>query len=61
MQEEKDLGGVCVSFGDGEEEEVVVADVEVLGVWLDGGTGAGGQTGAAAHIYSFVREGGRYC
>ena len=30
MQEEEDFGGVGVAFGEGEEVEVVVADVEVL-------------------------------
>ena len=30
VQEEEDLGGVCVALGQGEEVEVVVADVEVL-------------------------------
>lgn len=30
MEEEEDLGGVCVSFCEGEEVEVVVSDVEVL-------------------------------
>jgi hypothetical protein len=30
VQEEQDLGGIGVSFRDGEEVEVVVADIEVL-------------------------------
>jgi hypothetical protein len=30
VQEQKDLGGICVAFGEGEEVEVVVADVEVV-------------------------------
>jgi hypothetical protein len=30
VQEEEDFGGIRVSFRDGEEVEVVVADVEVL-------------------------------
>lgn len=32
MEEEEDFGGVAVAFGEGEEVEVVVSDVEVLGV-----------------------------
>jgi hypothetical protein len=30
VQEEQDLGGVCVALRQGEEVEIVVADVEVL-------------------------------
>ena len=30
MEEEEDLGGISVSFCEGEEVEVVVSDVEVL-------------------------------
>lgn len=30
VEEEEDLGGICVSFGEGKEVEVVVSDVEVL-------------------------------
>ena len=30
MQEEEDFGGVGVAFCEGEEVEVVVADVEIL-------------------------------
>lgn len=32
MEEEEDFGGVAVAFRQGEEVEVVVSDVEVLGV-----------------------------
>lgn len=30
VEEEEDLGGICVAFCEGEEVEVVVSDVEVL-------------------------------
>lgn len=30
MKEEEYFGGVCVAFGEGEQVEVVVADVEIL-------------------------------
>lgn len=32
MEEEEDFGGVAVALCEGEEVEVVVSDVEVLGV-----------------------------
>ena len=30
VEKEEDLGGICVSFGEGKEVEVVVSDIEVL-------------------------------
>lgn len=30
MEEEEDLGGICISFCESEEVEVVVTDIEIL-------------------------------
>lgn len=30
VEEKEDLGGICVSFGEGKEVEVVVSDIEIL-------------------------------
>ena len=39
MEEQKDLGGIGVAFGKGEEVEIVVSYVEVLEDDQVGGTG----------------------
>jgi hypothetical protein len=41
VQEQEDLGGICVSFGEGEEVKVVVADVEVVNAFAGEAWGNG--------------------
>ena len=30
MKEQEDLGGICITLGEGEEVEIVVTDIEIL-------------------------------
>ena len=59
MEEEEDLGGVGVALGQGEEVEVVVADVEVLCV-LEGGKRQENGTRGGTCVDAFVGETWRY-
>jgi len=57
VEEEEDLGGICVSFCEGKEVEVVVSYVEVLGTVSATSSSRQDMT----HVYAFVGEAWRYC
>ena len=57
MEEEQDLGGVGVALGEGEEVEVVMADIEVLGGLLDQRTDRG-EADKRALMPSWEKHGG---
>jgi hypothetical protein len=54
MQEQEDLGGICVSFGEGEEVEIVVADVEVVDAFAGEAWGHGG-----ALVFGLAEQNGK--
>lgn len=57
VEEEEDFGGIGVALGEGEEVEVVVADVEVL--WPSVCCMARGERLRSTHVDAFVGEAGR--
>jgi hypothetical protein len=62
VEEEEDLGGVCVSFGEGKEVEVVVSDIEVLEERRRCQLPRPPRNELiATYVYPFVGETGRYC
>ena len=54
MEEEKDFGRIGVAFGEGEEVEVVVANVEVLLTELAHRPLVWTAPGSFAYIYTLV-------
>ena len=54
VQEEEYLGGICVSFRQGEEVEVVVSDIEVLQASSQTRCARAQGGRAEAHVDSFV-------
>ena len=54
MEEEKDFGRIGVALGEGEEVEVVVANVEVLSASSAHGLPVEVAPGSFAYIYTLV-------
>lgn len=54
MEEEKDFGRIGVALGEGEEVEVVVANVEVLSASSVHGPPVWVASGSFAYIYTLI-------